>query len=181
MVPFRVLSTYTEALVGTLSRIRTPVAWGVTVVLTITTRGFMITDGGAVVITGLIDMECINGSGILPIGPIISPAKAETGNKRRSINEPIRRPESAFMYSPEEQGTAGIPGYMPFTSHSLKPIDVYLWYSNLARSGERIACFYTAAIRPATKEWKMGVPRSNPIPFYAFFPPVLGSGIFIKT
>jgi hypothetical protein len=38
---------------------------------------------------------------------------------------PIRRPESAFMYSPEEQGTAGIPGYMPFTSHGLKPIDVY--------------------------------------------------------
>ena len=125
MVPFRVLSIYTEALVGTLSRIRTPVAWGVTVVLTITTRGFMITDGGAVVITGLIDMECINGSGILPIGPMISPAKAGTGNKRRRINEPIRRPESAFMYSPEEQGTAGIPGYMPFTSHGLKPIDVY--------------------------------------------------------
>jgi hypothetical protein len=38
------------------------------------------------------------------------------------------------MYSPEEQGTAGIPGYMPFTSHRLKPIDVFLWYSNLAKN-----------------------------------------------
>jgi len=38
------------------------------------------------------------------------------------------------MYSPEEQGTAGIPGYMPFTSHRFKPIDVYLWYSNLAKN-----------------------------------------------
>jgi len=62
VVPFRVLSIYTEALVGTLSRIRTPVAWGVTVVLTITTRGFMITDGGAVVITGLMYMARIDGS-----------------------------------------------------------------------------------------------------------------------
>jgi hypothetical protein len=86
----------------------------------------MITDGGAVVITGLIDMERINGSGILPIGPVISTAKVGTGNKRRSINELIRRPESAFMYSPEEQGSAEIPGYMPFTSHRLKRIDVFL-------------------------------------------------------
>ena len=62
VVPFRVLSTYTEALVGTLSRIRTPAAWGVTVVLTITNRGFMITDGGAVVITGLMYMARIDGS-----------------------------------------------------------------------------------------------------------------------
>jgi hypothetical protein len=102
VVPFRVLSTYTEALIGTLSRIRTPVAWGVMIVLT--NRGFMITDVGAVVITGLINMELIDGSGTLPNGPVISPAKTGTGNKRRSINEPIRRPESAFMYSPEEFG-----------------------------------------------------------------------------
>ena len=100
MVPFRVLSIYTEALVGTLSRIRTPIVWGVMIVLT--TRGFMITDVGDGVITGLIDMELIDGSGTLPIGPVISPAKTGTGNKRRSINEPIRRPEGSFMYSPEE-------------------------------------------------------------------------------
>ena len=62
---------------------------------------------------------------MVPLVPDASPAITGTGNKRRRINEPIRRPESSFMYSPEEQGTAGIPGYMPFTSHSLKPIDVY--------------------------------------------------------
>jgi hypothetical protein len=100
VVPFRALSTYTEALVGTLSRIRTPVVWGVIIVLT--TRGFMITDGGAVVITGLINMELIDGSGTLPMGPVISPAKTGTGNIRRSINEPVRRQESSFMYPPEE-------------------------------------------------------------------------------
>jgi hypothetical protein len=114
VVPFREPSTYTEALVGTLSRIRTPVVCGVTIVLT-TTRGFMITDGGAVVITGLMDRALICGSGMPPAGPDISPAKTGTGNKRRRTRVPIRRPESSFMYSPEEaQGTAGIPGYMPF-------------------------------------------------------------------
>jgi hypothetical protein len=146
VVPFRALSTYTEALVGTLSRIRTPVVWGVTVVLTITTRGFMITDGGAGVITGLIDMELIDGSGTLPTGPVISPAKTDTGNIRRRINEPIRRQESSFIYSPEEQGTAGIPGYKPFTSHRLKRIDVYLGYQTWQKIRERISCFYTAAM-----------------------------------
>ena len=69
-----------------------------------------------------------------PVGPDISPARTGTGNKRRMTIVLIRRPESAFMYSPEEQGTAGIPGYMPFTSHRFKPIDVYLWYSNLAKN-----------------------------------------------
>jgi hypothetical protein len=70
--------------------------------IVLTTRGFMITDGGAVVIAGLINMELIDGSGTLPFGPVISPAKTETGNKRRSINETIRRPEGSFMYSPVE-------------------------------------------------------------------------------
>ena len=28
----------------------------------------------------------------------------------------------------------GIPGYMPFTFHGFKRIDVYLWYSNLAKN-----------------------------------------------
>ena len=62
---------------------------------------------------------------MVPMGPDASPAITGTGNKRRRTSVPIRRPESSFMYSPEEQGTAGIPGYMPFTSHRFKRIDVY--------------------------------------------------------
>ena len=78
---------------------------------------------------------------MVPGVPDASPAITGTDNKRRRTSVPIRRPESAFMYSPEEQGTAGIPGYMPFTSHSLKPIDVYLWYSNLAKN-QRTDCLF---------------------------------------
>jgi len=134
VVPFRVLSTYTEALVGTLSRIRTPVVWGVTVVLTITTRGFMITDGGAVVITGLIDMELIDGSGTLPIGPEISPAKTGTVNIRRSINEPIRGQESSFMYSPEEfREPLEFLVTCRLLLTGLSASMFSLWYSNLAK------------------------------------------------
>jgi hypothetical protein len=101
----------------------------------------MITDGGAVVITGLMYMARIDGSCMVPGGPDASPAITGTGNKRRRTSVPIRRPESAFMYSPEEQGTAGIPGYMPFTSHRFKRIDVYLWYSNLAKN-QRTDCLF---------------------------------------
>ena len=64
---------------------------------------------------------------MVPGVPDASPAITGTGNKRRRINEPIRRLESAFMYSPEEQRTAGIPVYMPFTSHRFKRIDVYFY------------------------------------------------------
>jgi hypothetical protein len=93
--------------------------------IVLTIRGFMITDGGAVVITGLVYMARIDGSCMVPVGPDASPAITGTDNKRRRTSVPIRRPESAFMYSPEGQGTAGIPGYMPFTSHRFKRIDVY--------------------------------------------------------
>jgi hypothetical protein len=105
VLPFRIPSIYTKALGGTLSRNRTPVACGGTVVLT-TTRGLMITDGGAVVVSGLIDRERIDGSGTSPAGTNTSPAKTGTDNKRRRTSVPIRRQESSFMYSPEEvQGT----------------------------------------------------------------------------
>jgi hypothetical protein len=78
---------------------------------------------------------------MVPVVPDASPAITGTGNKRRRTSVPIRRPESAFMYSPEEQGTAGIPGYMPFTSHRFKRIDVYLWYSNPAKN-QRTDCLF---------------------------------------
>jgi len=47
------------------------------------------------------------------------------------------------MYSPEEFGNLGIPGYMPFTSHRFKRIDVYF---TVLKPGKRISCFYTAAM-----------------------------------
>jgi hypothetical protein len=61
VVPFRVPSIYTEALVGTLAKITTPVAWGVIIVLTI--RGSMTADDGAGVSTGLMDRALTDGSG----------------------------------------------------------------------------------------------------------------------
>ena len=79
---------------------------------------------------------------MVPLVPDASPAITGTGNKRRRTSVPIRRQESAFMYSPEEQGTAGIPGYMPFTSHRFKRIDVYLWYSNLAKNAAPVDIEY---------------------------------------
>ena len=114
VVPRRVPSIYTEAPDGTLSRIRTPVACGVTVVFT-TSCGFFTSDGGAVVSTGAAERVLIRGSGT-PHGDIdISTAKTGTGNKRMRTSVPISRHESSFMYSPEEaQETAGIPDYMPF-------------------------------------------------------------------
>jgi hypothetical protein len=133
VVPFRVLSTYTEALVGTLSRIRKPVVWGVMIVLT--TRGFMITNVGDVVITGLIDTEHIDGSGTLPMGPVISPAKTVTGNIRRSINEPIRRQESSFMYSPEEfREPLEFLVTCRLLLTGLSASMFSLWYSNVAKN-----------------------------------------------
>ena len=124
VVPFRVPSTYTEALAGTLSRIRTPVACGITVVLT-TTLGLMITDGGVVVSAGLKDWALIHGSGTLDAGPDISPAWTRTGNKKRMTGMMIKRPECSFMYSPDEcRELVGFPGYMPCTSRRFKRIDV---------------------------------------------------------
>jgi hypothetical protein len=145
VVPFRALSTYTEALVGTLSRIRTPVVWGVMIVLT--NRGFMITDVGAGVITGLIDMELIDGSGTLPMGPVISPAKTDTGNIRRRINEPIRRQESSFMYSPEEfreplEFLVTCRLLLTGLSASMLVYGIQTW----KKIRERISCFYNATM-----------------------------------